>query len=127
MAYGENLGADCGGGSSTSNNLLLLHQMNSADLFAINAEHDESLEVSRHAKGLSAGFLVACEMVESPNFDRASVKMKRLERGVAGKPIFDRSLFDNPQTHPFTASRIFLVFLPCSVSTDGRFAVDPIL
>ena len=89
MAYGENLGADCGGGSSTSNNLLLLHQMNSADLFAINAEHDESLEVSRHAKGLSAGFLVACEMVESPNFDRASVKMKRLERGVAGKPIFD--------------------------------------
>lgn len=85
MAHGEALGADCGGGSASSNFLLLLYQLYSADLLAKNAEHDESLEVSRHARGLSAGFLVGVDVVDNPDFDRADSRLKRLERGVAGE------------------------------------------
>lgn len=83
MAHGEALNADCGGGSSSSNFLLLLYQMFSADMFATNAEHDEPLEVSRHAKGLSAGFLVGSDVVDGPEFFRHDARSKRLERGVA--------------------------------------------
>jgi len=83
MAHGEALNADCGGGSSSSNFLLLLYQMFSADMFATNAEHDEPLEVSRHARGLSAGFLVGSDVVDGPEFFRHDVRSKRLERGVA--------------------------------------------
>jgi len=83
MAHGEALGADCGGGSSSSNFLLLLYEMYSADMFATNAEHDESVEVSRHARGLSAGFLVGVDIVEDVDFERKDGRSKRLERGVA--------------------------------------------
>ncbi len=89
MAHGETLGADCGGGSSSSNFLLMLYQLYSADLFAKNAEHAESLEVSLHARGLSAGFLVGVSMLDDPCFDRIDTRMKRLERGVAGEPFID--------------------------------------
>lgn len=85
MAHGEALGADCGGGSSSSNFLLVLYQLYSADMFATNAEHDESSEVSRHARGLSAGFLVGTELVDDPDFDRIDSRSKRLERGIAGE------------------------------------------
>jgi len=85
MAHGEALGADCGGGSSSSNFLLLLYQLYSADMFAKNAEHDESLEVSLHARGLSAGFLVGVGILDDPGFDRIDNRLKRLERGVAGE------------------------------------------
>jgi len=83
MAHGEALNADCGGGSSSSNFLLVLYQLYSADMFATNAEHDESLEVSRHARGLSAGFLVGVDIVDSTEFHRHDARSKRLERGVA--------------------------------------------
>jgi len=83
MAHGEALNADCGGGSSSSNFLLALYQLYSADMFAKNAEHDESLEVSRHARGLSAGFLVGVDIVDGPEFHRHEGRSKRLERGVA--------------------------------------------
>lgn len=89
MAHGEALNADCGGGSSSSNFLLLLYQMFSADMFATNAEHDEPLEVSRHVRGLSAGFLVGSDVVDGPEFFRHDARSKRLERGVAG----ERDLF----------------------------------
>jgi hypothetical protein len=89
MVYGEALGADCGGGSSSSNFLLLMYQLYTADFLAKNAEHDESLEVSRHAKGLSAGFLVGVEIVDDPNFDRIDSRSRRLERGVASEFLFD--------------------------------------
>lgn len=85
MAYGEALGADCGGGSSSSNFLLLMYQLYAADLLAKNAEHDESLEISRHARGLSAGFLVGMEIVDDADFDRNDPRLRRLERGVACK------------------------------------------
>lgn len=85
MAYGEALGADCGGGSSSSNFLLLLYQLYSADLLAKNAEHDESSEITQHVRGLSAGFLVGMEIVDDSGFDRADPRLKRLERGVACK------------------------------------------
>ena len=85
MAHGEALGADCGGGSSSSNFLLVLYQLYSADMFAKNAEHDEPAEVSAHARGLSAGFIVGSDVVESPEFDRMDSRSKRLEKGVAGK------------------------------------------
>jgi len=83
MAYGEALNVDCGGGSSSSNFLLALYQLYSADMFALNAEHDESVEVSRHARGLSAGFLVGVDVVDGPDFNRHEARSKRLERGVA--------------------------------------------
>ena len=84
MAYGEALNIDCGGGSSSSNFLLALYQLYSADLFATNAEHDESHEVSKHARNLSYGFLVGEDIVNMPSFDRnANTRSKRLERGVA--------------------------------------------
>ncbi len=83
MAYGEVLGADCGGGSSSSNFLLLLYQLYSADLLAKNVEHDESLEISRHVRGISAGFLVGMEIVDGSDFDRVDPRSRRLERGVA--------------------------------------------
>jgi len=88
MAYGEALNSDCGGGSSISNFLLVLYHMYSADVFARNAEHDyESVEVSRHAKGLSAGFLVGTDIVEGPEFDRmdGDARSKRLVRAVGGE------------------------------------------
>ena len=84
MAHGEALNADCGGGSSSSNFLLVLYQLYSADMFTKNAEHDESIEVSRHARGLSAGFLVGVDIVDDITFDRLDTRPKRLERGVAG-------------------------------------------
>jgi len=93
MAHGEALGADCGGGSSSSNFLLLLYQLYSADLLAKNAEHDESLEVSRHARGLSSGFLVGVDVVDNPDFDRADSRMRRLERSVAGEFVFSTLSF----------------------------------
>ena len=84
MAYGEALNADCGGGSSSSNFLLALYQLYTADMFATNAEHDESPEVSKHARNLSYGFLVGEDIVDMPTFDRnANSRTKRLERGVA--------------------------------------------
>jgi hypothetical protein len=89
MAYGETLGADCGGGSSSSNFLLMLYQLYSADMFANNADHAESLEVSRHAKGVSAGFLVGVGILDDPCCDRIDTTMKRLERGVAGESFID--------------------------------------
>ena len=85
MAHGEALGADCGGGSSSSNFLLALYQLYSADVFALNAEHDEGAEVSRHARGLSVGFLAGTDVVEGPEFNRHDARSKRLERGVAGE------------------------------------------
>ncbi len=89
MAHGETLGADCGGGSSSSNFLLMIYQLYSADMFAKNADHAESLEVSRHARGLSAGFLVGVGILDDPCYDRVDTRMKRLERGVAGEPFID--------------------------------------
>ena len=83
--HGEALNANCGGGSSSSNFLLALYQLYSADMFAKNAEHDESLEVSRHARGLSAGFLVGVDIVDGPEFHRHEGRSKRLERGIAGE------------------------------------------
>lgn len=84
MAYGEALNADCGGGSSSSNFLLALYQLYTADMFARNAEHDESPEVSKHARNLSYGFLVGEYIVDMPTFDRnVNSRSKRLERGVA--------------------------------------------
>ncbi|KAL7467259.1 hypothetical protein ACHAXS_007506 [Conticribra weissflogii] len=83
MAHGESLNSDCGGGSLSSNFLLLLYQMYSADMYAINAEHDESPEVAKHAHGLSSGFLAAVEIVQAPGFDRHDPRLKRLERGIA--------------------------------------------
>lgn len=84
MAYGEALNADCGGGSSSSNFLLALYQLYTADMFAANAEHDESQEVSKHARNLSYGFLVGEDIVDKPVFDRnLNSRSKRLERGVA--------------------------------------------
>ncbi len=92
MAYSEAVGADCGGGSSSSNFLLMLYQLYSADMFAKNAEHDESLEVSRHARGLSAGFLVGVDLLDDPDFDpsRIDARSKRLERGIAGELLMVR-------------------------------------
>jgi len=84
MAYGEALNADCGGGSSSSNFLLALYQLYTADMFAANAEHDESPEVSKHARNLSYGFLLGEDIVDLPTFDRnLNSRSKRLERGVA--------------------------------------------
>jgi hypothetical protein len=84
MAYGEALNADCGGGSSTSNFLLALYQLYTADMYATNAEHDESPDVSKHARNLSYGFLVGEDIVDFPSFDRTlNTRSKRLERGVA--------------------------------------------
>jgi len=54
-------------------------------MFAKNAEHEENVEVSRHARGLSAGFLVGADIVDDPAFDRINSRSKRLERAVAGK------------------------------------------
>lgn len=91
MAHGEALNADCGGGSSSSNFLLMLYQLNSADMFASNAEHDESLEISRHARGLSSAFLVAVDVADGPEFARHEPRSRRLERGLAGKEERHRS------------------------------------
>ena len=87
MAHGESLGADCGGGSSSSNFLLLLYELYSADMFAQDAEHDESLEVSRHARGLSAGYLVGVDIVDDVSFERIDSRSRKLERGVAGERL----------------------------------------
>ena len=83
MAHGESLGADSGGGSSSSNFLLLLYQLYSADMFAQNAEHEESIEVSRHARGLSAGFFVGADIIDDVSFDRTTARSRKLEKGVA--------------------------------------------
>ena len=85
MAHGEALNADSGGGSSSSNFLLLLYQLYSADMFAQNAEHDEGMEVSRHARGLSSGLVVGVDIVDGSEFDRQDSRSKRLEKGVAGE------------------------------------------
>ena len=110
MAYGEALGADCGGGSSSSNFLLLLYQLYSADLLAKNAEHDESLEISRHVRGLSAGFLVGMEIVDGSDFDRIDPRSRRLEKGVACEFyglilsfIIKLATLSNSQTHSVAA------------------------
>ena len=82
MAYGEALNADCGGGSSSSNFLLILYQLYTADMLSKNADIDDS-QVSRHARGLSSGFIAASNIVDSVDFARQDSRSKRLERGVA--------------------------------------------
>jgi hypothetical protein len=62
-------------------------------VFAKNAEHDESLEVSRHARGLSVGVLVGIDILDDPGYDRIASRLKRLERGVAGELLMDRLNF----------------------------------
>jgi hypothetical protein len=81
MSYGEALNADCGGGSSSSNFLLMLYQLYSCDMFSSNADLDDS-QVARHARGLSHGFLAASSIVDSVDFTRQDTRSKRLERGL---------------------------------------------
>ena len=82
MAYGEALNADCGGGSSSSNFLLVLYQLYTADMLSKNTDIDDS-QVSRHARSLSSGFIAASSIVDSVEFTRQDTRSKRLERGVA--------------------------------------------
>ena len=105
MAHGEALGADCGGGSSSSNFLLVLYQLYSADMFTRSAEHDEGTEVSGHARGLSAGFLVGVDIVDDHEFDRLDARSKRLERGVAGECVCVSCLYAR------TISFAFIMFI----------------
>lgn len=82
MSYGEALNADCGGGSSSSNFLLVLYQLYTADMLSNNAEIDDS-QVAKHARGLSAGFLAASSIADAVDFTRHDTRSKRLERGLA--------------------------------------------
>lgn len=82
MSYGEALNTDCGGGSSSSNFLLLLYQLYTADMLSKNAEIDDT-QVSKHVRGLSPGFLAASSIVDSVEFTRHDSRSKRLERGLA--------------------------------------------
>jgi hypothetical protein len=82
MSYGEALNADCGGGSSSSNCLLVLYQLYTADMLSNNADLDDP-QVAKHARGLSLGFLAASGIVDAVDFTRADTRSKRLERGLA--------------------------------------------
>lgn len=82
MSYGEALNADCGGGSSSSNFLLMLYQLYTANMLWNNADIDDT-QVTKHARGLSPGFIAASSIVDSVDFTRQDNRSKRLEKGVA--------------------------------------------
>ncbi|CAB9510970.1 Auxin transport protein BIG [Seminavis robusta] len=83
MAHGEMLGADCGGGSLSSNAQLLIHQLIIADTFS-NQEKVETPENSEHVRNLSAGFLAACSIVHAPDYKKSGTSASSLlVRGLA--------------------------------------------
>ena len=82
MAYGEALNIDCGGGSASSNFLLALYQLYTADMLLTKTGLDDS-QAAKHARGLSPGFIAASAIVNSVGFTRNDTRSKRLERGVA--------------------------------------------
>jgi hypothetical protein len=77
FAYGESLNADCGGGSLASNCSLLFFHLSMAEMFEKNAQLEQP-EQSQHVRGLSAGFLAACAMMN----DKETSTMA-LARGIA--------------------------------------------
>ena len=81
IAYGESLSIECGGGSLSSNATLIFHNLFLADMFSIAASH-ESPTVSKHARGLSTGYLAASAILRASDIPKTS-KMKQLRKGFA--------------------------------------------
>jgi hypothetical protein len=84
MAYGEQLNADCGGGSLVSNAQLVLYQLLMADMFENDAQVDAP-QTARHANSLSAGFLSACAIIKADDYDKR--KQASLKRGIADSSL----------------------------------------
>lgn len=84
IAYGEQLNADCGGGSLSSNSRLVYYQLLTADMFAKDAEVD-SPQTARHASTLSGGFLAACAMINADDYDKR--KQTLVNRGIADSSL----------------------------------------
>ena len=66
IAYDEQLNADCGGGSVTSNLGLVFHLLFMVDMFAKDAQHDSPAS-AQHVKNISLAYLSACEIVDAPD------------------------------------------------------------
>lgn len=81
IAYGEALNTDCGGGSLSSNAALMFYQLQFADMFTNDAEHD-SPETARHAQCLSGGFLAARNILNADDYESTS-KSSNLSRHIA--------------------------------------------
>jgi len=81
ISYGEALNADCGGGSLSSNSMLIFHSLFLADMFAKDAEHDLPVTV-RHAKSLSTGYLASSSILRCSDLLETS-KVKQLRRAFA--------------------------------------------
>jgi hypothetical protein len=81
IAYGESLSIECGGGSLSSNATLIFHNLFLADMFSIAASH-ESPSVSKHARGLSTGYLAASAILRASDIPKTS-RMKQLRKGFA--------------------------------------------
>ena len=81
ISYGESLNADCGGGSLSSNSMLIFHSLFLADMFGKDAEHDLPVTV-RHAKSLSTGYLASSSILRCSDLLETS-KVKQLRRAFA--------------------------------------------
>ena len=82
FAYGEELNADCGGGSLSSNAALVMYQLFLADMFSKSAEH-EAPHTAQHARFLSSGFLAATNLIRANDFDTSGSTASALMSGIA--------------------------------------------
>ena len=82
MCYAESLNTDCGGGSLSSNLLLLFYSFQMADMLSDDAEHDAS-ETVEHARELSTGFLIGFKILQAKDYPNENSTAKRLQRSIA--------------------------------------------
>jgi len=78
LSYGETLNTECGGGSLSTNSMLIFHSLFLTDMFAKDAEHDLPVTV-RHANGLSTAYLASSSILRCSDLLETS-KIKQLRR-----------------------------------------------
>ena len=81
ISYGEALNADCGGGSLSTNSMLIFHSLFLANMFAKDAEQDLPI-TARHANGLSTAYLASSSILRCSDLLETS-KIKQLRRAFA--------------------------------------------
>ena len=79
IAHGEPLNADCGGGSLSSNSLLVFYLMHLASMFGKTAMH-ESPSTAQHFEALHLGYIAAWEIMQAKDYDGSNER--KLQKGV---------------------------------------------
>ena len=80
IAYGEALNVDSGGGSLTSNSMLIFHLLHLSSMFKKSSKHDNTASF-QHCSCLHLGYIAAWEILQADDF--TGFGKNALQRGVA--------------------------------------------